>query len=100
MSSRDYQGRKIIVYPEYLDSSLTRGKGRRLNREKLVPKPSVEELLKAAETLGLNPILEEKNYPREWWKKRKRIVVDKKETKRKTLYLIAEKIRELRKEKK
>jgi signal recognition particle subunit SRP19 len=93
--SRDYKGKKIIVYPQYIDSTKSRSEGRRIPHEEAVAKPRIEEIVKAAEELGLNPILEEASYPREWWVSG-RVVVDKRGSKIKTLRMIARKIRELR----
>ncbi|MET1159777.1 MAG: signal recognition particle protein Srp19 [Thermoprotei archaeon] len=94
--SRDYKGERIVVYPQYLDAKKTRREGRRLSRDIAIPHPKVEEIVKAAEMLGLDPIVEESKYPREWWETSKRIVVKKVDSKLNTLKLIAQKIRELR----
>ncbi len=94
--SRDYKGRKIIVYPQYIDSTKSRSEGRRIPREEAVARPRIEEIIRAAEELGLNPILEEEaSYPREWWISG-RVAVDKIGSKIRTLKMIARKIRELR----
>ncbi len=99
MSTRRYREKEIIIYPEYLDSVLTRSMGRRLPKDKLIPKPSIDEIFRAAEELGLNPIKEEKNYPRDWYSRRGRIIVDKISSKRATLRMISDKLAEIRKEK-
>jgi len=96
--SRDYRGRKIVIYPAYLDSSLSRKEGRRIPRSIAVHNPRPEEIIRAAEELGLNPIIEDSRYPRLWWRYRVRIVVDKVGSKQKILRMIARKILELRKE--
>jgi signal recognition particle subunit SRP19 len=94
--SRDYKGKKIIVYPQYIDSTKSRSEGRRIPRNEAVAKPRIEEIIRAAEELGLNPILEaEASYPREWWVSG-RVIVDKIGSKIKTLRIIARKIKELR----
>lgn len=41
-----------FIFPEYLDKTLTRKKGRRLSLEKAIEEPSIEELKQAAEKLG------------------------------------------------
>lgn len=94
--SREYRGEKIVIYPQYIDGRKKRSEGRRLSLKYTVPNPRVEEIVKAAEELGLNPVIEDAKYPREWWSSDKRIVVDKKGSKLNTLKMISSKIRELR----
>ncbi len=94
--SRDYKGKRIVVYPEYLDLRRSRSEGRRVRRDKAVPNPKIEEIMRAAEELGLNPTYEEASYPRNWWEHRGRVIVDKKDSKQSILRRIAEKIREYR----
>ncbi len=94
--SRDYRGKKIVIYPAYIDSTLSRKEGRRVPRELAVPNPRVEEIVEACEKLGLNPSVEEARYPRVWWKFNYRVIVDKKMCKQKVLKEIAYKIREMR----
>ena len=94
--SREYRGKKIVVYPAYIDSCLSWREGRRVPKSIAVRNPSVEEIVKAANELGLNPIVEEARYPRVWWKHRYRVVVDKKASKQEILRMIARKIMELR----
>jgi signal recognition particle subunit SRP19 len=101
VSSREYEGEKVILYPEYFDSTLTRKQGRRLSQKYCVSKPTVEEIFEAAEKLGLNPLIEDKHYPREWWRKRGRVVVDKKDhSKTAVLRSIGEELKRIREEKK
>ncbi len=95
--SRDYRGKKIVIYPEYIDSRLSRGEGRRIPFKLAVHNPSVHEIAEIAEKLGLNPVVEESSYPRRWWEHRGRVIVDKKGSKLETLKMIA---RELKKYKK
>ena len=97
MSSRDYKGRRVVLWPVNIDANAPVSKGRKIPRSKAVPSPSVREIVQAAEELGLNPAVEEKGYPRSWWDQRVRVVVDKIGSKRKTLEAIAGAIRERRK---
>lgn len=94
--SRDYKGKKIVIYPQYIDSTKSRSEGRRIPKHIAVSKPRIEEIIEAAEELGLNPEYEDSAYPREWWIKG-RVAVDKVGSKINTLKLIAQKIKELRK---
>lgn len=96
MTKREYKDRRITIWPIYIDSSEPRGQGRRLPLGESVRKPRVEEILEAAEELGLNPERIEASYPRKWWSIREAVLVDKKGSKREILRAIASKIRENR----
>ncbi|KSW11846.1 signal recognition particle [Pyrodictium occultum] len=96
--SREYKGRRVVVWPVYIDSSASRGEGRKVPLRDAVRKPRVEEIVKAAQRLGLNPEVEEARYPRSWWENTKRVVVDKMGSKLNTLKAIAAEIRKLREE--
>jgi signal recognition particle subunit SRP19 len=50
----------LIVWPAHLDSSKTRGEGRRLPVSRAVKQPSVKEVWQAAMTLGYSPETTEK----------------------------------------
>ncbi len=96
MSSREYKGRRMVMWPVNLDEKASRGMGRKIPKSKAVANPKIQEIVEAARLLGLNPEIEEKAYPREWWTYTARVVVDKVGSKRRTLIAIAEKIKELR----
>lgn len=98
--SREYRKKKIVIWPAYIDSTIPRKMGRRVPRDLAVPNPTIEEIVKAASQLGLNPVVEESSYPRLWWKYRHRVVVDKKGSKQEILKIIAKEIKENRLEKK
>ncbi len=95
--SRDYKNKRIVIYPAYIDSSLSRKEGRKIPKSIAVHNPRVEEIVRAAEELGLNPSIEDSRYPKFWWKYKVRIVIDKVDSKQRILKMIAEKINELRK---
>ena len=81
---------KYVIWPIYFDKSVSRLNGRKVAKKHAVEKPSIENISKAAKSLGLNPILEkEVAHPSRYWKKEGRILVDKKDTKSKTLVKIA-----------
>ncbi|MCX8176038.1 MAG: signal recognition particle protein Srp19 [Candidatus Bathyarchaeota archaeon] len=89
---------KCIIWLAYFDVSKTRKEGRRVPKKLAIENLKTGEIIKAAETLNLNVKLKaEAKYPRAWWDKSGYVVVDKKETKNKTLMMLAEKILELRK---
>lgn len=84
---------KYVVYPIYFDKSVSRLSGRKVSIKQAVDKPSLEDISKAAKSLGLNPILEkEVAYPSRNWKKEGRILVDKKDSKAKLLVQIANRL--------
>ncbi len=96
MSSRDYINKRIVLWPVYIDSTKPRGKGRKISKRDAIPRPRIEEIVEAAEILGLQPIVEDKNYPRLWWEQEKRVVVLKKYPRQELLRRIARKIKEIR----
>ncbi len=96
MSSREYKGKKIVVWSAYIDLTLSRSRGRKIARKHCVKKPRIEEIIKVAEKLGLNPIVEEAKYPRLWSEYQKRVLVDKRDSKIKTLIMIAEEVKKIR----
>ena len=84
---------KYAVYPIYFDKTVSRISGRKISKKHAVEKPSIEDISKAAKSLGLNPILEkEVAYPSHNWKKEGRILVDKKDSKSKLLLQIANRL--------
>ena len=90
--SRENRGKRIVIYPAYFDLTLSRREGRRVPRRLAIPNPRLEDIVKVCEKLGLNPIVEpDKIYPRNIFMKG-RIIVDKKVSKLKTIYLIGEEL--------
>ena len=84
---------KYVVWPIYFDKNVTRFNGRRVSKKQAVEKPSVDDILKSAKSLGLNPVLEKDvPYPSTPWKKEGRILIDKKDSKSKLLKQIASKL--------
>ncbi len=96
MPLKDYKGKKVILWPQYFDSSLSHKKGRKLPKDECVPKPTQRELLEAARALGLNPEPLEGRYPREWWNKEGPILVDKIASKREIMRMVARELRKMR----
>lgn len=85
---------KYVVWPIYFDKSVSRLSGRKVTKKHAVDKPNIEDISKAAKSLGLNPVLE-KNvaHPSRFWKKEGRILVDKKDSKSELIRKIAKKIK-------
>ena len=88
MVSRDDE--KYVIWPIYFDKSISRLNGRKVSKKYAVEKPNIENIAKAAKSLGLHPILEKSaSHPSNPFKKDGRILVDKKEAKSKILLQIA-----------
>jgi signal recognition particle subunit SRP19 len=84
---------KFVIWPVYFDKSLSKLEGRKVPKKNAVEKPSIDDIAKAAKSLGLNPILE-KNvaHPSRHWKKEGRVLIDKKDSKSKLLKQIANRL--------
>ena len=81
---------KFVVYPIYFDKSVSKFSGRKVSLKNAVEKPNIEDIAKAAKSLGLNPILEkESTHPKRNWKKEGRVLIDKKDSKNQLLRQIA-----------
>ncbi|MET1128317.1 MAG: signal recognition particle protein Srp19 [Thermoproteota archaeon] len=96
--SRRYQGKRVVVWPAYIDATKTRREGRKLPLSESIRRPRVDEIVEAARRLGLNPEVEQARYPRDWLEERERVVVDKRGSKLETLRLIAREVAKLREE--
>ncbi len=96
MTKEEYEGR-TVVWPVYLDSQASRSQGRRVPLSLAVPSPTLDEIVRAARDLGLDPVVEDKPYPRLWYQYRARVVVAGKFGRAGTLRALAQKVRELRK---
>lgn len=85
---------KWVVWPIYFDADASRKEGRKVPKELAIKNPNVDEIFKTAKKLGFNPVKEEKAYPKRWWRKEGRILIDKKDKKISMLIKIAEKIKQ------
>ena len=84
---------KYVVWPIYFDKSVSRLSGRKVAKKHAVDKPNTENIMKAAKSLKLNPVLEKDiGYPSRYWKKEGRVLVDKKDSKSKILKQIANRL--------
>ena len=89
--------KKTIVWPVYLDSLKTRGEGRRIPQKVAISNPTLVELQRAAEQLGLKPEIDvHKAHPSTPWKKTGRLLIEKTKTKNFNLIDIAAKIASIR----
>lgn len=85
---------KWVIWPIYLDAEASRREGRKLPKERALSNPQIDDIVKAAKQLGLNPIKEEKSYPSRWWRKEGRVLVNRGRKKIEILESIAEKIKQ------
>lgn len=84
---------KYVIWPIYFDKSFSRLNGRKISKKYAIEKPSIEDIAKAAKSLGLNPILEKSaSHPSRPFKKDGRILIDKKDAKSKLLVQIANRL--------
>ena len=84
---------KYVVWPVYFDKTVSRLAGRKVSKKHAVEKPSTENIVKAAKSLKLNPVLEKDcSHPSKYWKKEGRILIDKKNSKSKLLVQIANRL--------
>jgi len=84
---------KFVIYPIYFDKKVSRSNGRKVTKKDAVEKPSIDDIFKAAKSLGLNPTIEKDiSYPGRHWKTEGRILVDKKESKIKILEKLSKKL--------
>jgi len=84
---------KHVIWPVYLDATKSRGEGRILSMKDSVKSPVLREIEKAALELNLTPVVEsDKAYPKSWWVKSGRVIVDKKAQKSNIAKQIAAKI--------
>ncbi len=81
---------KYVIYPVYFDKNVSRLKGRRISKKYAIEKPLIDNILKAAKLLNLNPILHKESFhPSKPWHKDGRVLIDKKDSKNKLLIQIA-----------
>ncbi|MCE4599713.1 MAG: signal recognition particle protein Srp19 [Desulfurococcales archaeon] len=93
---RERRNKRIVFWPVNIDEEASISEGRKIPKKHAVKRPTIDEIIRASNLLDLNPEVEESSYPRNWMSYTKRIVVDKKSSKREVLKLIASKIKELR----
>jgi len=56
-----------VIWPAFLDATLTRSEGRRVSREMAVEDPTVDEIAQAVQQVGYDAVIErETTYPREY----------------------------------
>jgi signal recognition particle subunit SRP19 len=87
----------MTVWTVYLDSRRSRRDGRKVPKDLAVVAPTVQELGRAAEELGLNPKVEEEPiHPRDGGRLPGYVVVDRKRGRSGTLRAISRRVFEMR----
>ncbi len=89
---------RIVIWPIYFDSRISRNGGRKVSRRSAVKSPRIDEIAEAARMLSLNCTIEDtKAHPAAWWEKQGRVLIKKTDTpKSSILREISAKIKELR----
>jgi len=92
--SREYCGKRVVIYPVYFDYNRSRREGRKVPRSLAIQNPSIEVIATVAKEIGLDPEISlEEKYPKDPTI-RGRIVVNKYISKQQTLLLLAKALRE------
>lgn len=82
-----------MLYPEYFDAKLSKSQGRKIPKKIAIQNPNVELIEIIAKKMNLNPIVEDKHYSKNWFERRKRVVIDKKGKKLELIKKIAEELK-------
>lgn len=96
---KDYEHQ--IIWLDYFNKNLSRQKGRKVNKDKAVFDPKIDELQQAAKSSGYNPTETnaEVNYPRRAYVRSGYIMVSKKHPKSKVLNTIGQRLVQIREKK-
>ena len=90
-----------IIWPVYIDSTKSRKEGRKLSINLCVKKPTLKELIEAANKAAIPIEIEtSKAYPRSWWENKGYVMIPKNKFSSKLLALktIAKQLRRIRAE--
>lgn len=93
---KDYE--QQVIWLDYFNKNLTRKKGRKVNKDKAVFDPKIDELVQAAKAAGYNPkeTNVEVNFPRRAYVRSGYIMIEKKQKKVKVINNIADRLVQLR----
>lgn len=72
--------KEVRVWLNYFDQSISRKYGRKLPKKLTVPDPKIAEVLRACEALKYECEVEEKKYPRTWYKPSAIVIVKTSDT--------------------
>ncbi len=87
-----------VIWTVYFDQNIPRSRGRKISKNKAIPKPTLNELQEAARRAGYKPIsIRKAKYPSLWWVEDSGyIVIQKKDSKYKAIKEIARELRRIR----
>jgi len=86
----------IVLYPSYFDSRVPRDSGRRVSKKDAVEAPTARMIYDSVRALDLDCILElEKAYPRFWYRKEGRVLVEPKMNKTELISKVTAKLKGL-----
>ena len=93
---KDYEHQ--VIWLDYFNKNLSRKKGRKVNKDRAVFDPKIDELVQAAKAAGYNPkeTNAEVNFPRRAHVRSGYIMVEKRQNKSKVVNNIAERLVQLR----
>ncbi|MEM2883044.1 MAG: signal recognition particle subunit SRP19/SEC65 family protein [Nitrososphaerales archaeon] len=86
----------LIIWLDYFNSTLSRSEGRRIPLNRAIRSPTLDELCQAASILGYKPQPFQARYPKRSHIQSGYIAVEKKGSKTKLLYELAEALRKVR----
>lgn len=88
---------EVILWPSYFDLNKTRKEGRKVGRSLATEHPTIEELARAVEMLGISYNADRSAaYPKCWWEKAGRIFVSKTAPKGRLIVSVAKNLRKVR----
>jgi signal recognition particle subunit SRP19 len=89
----------IVLWPSYFDSRVSRASGRKVPKKDAVEAPSARMLYNSARALGLDCRLElERAYPRFWYRREGRVLVEPRMKKSELVSKVAAKLKDVPKE--
>jgi signal recognition particle subunit SRP19 len=86
----------VVLWPAYFDLRCSRKNGRMVERKFAIDGPTTDEILRAVESLGYVKKREEGAFPRYWWNRTGKIVVERKTCKSDLIKKVARKLKTAR----
>ncbi|MDO5810251.1 MAG: signal recognition particle subunit SRP19/SEC65 family protein [Methanobrevibacter sp.] len=87
----------IIIWPQYLDRTLSLKEGRKISLEDSVKEPSINEIERALKRLNLHYSIQKENaYPGKWYEKSGRVLVEWEGTKLELIRTVSLEIKNMR----
>jgi signal recognition particle subunit SRP19 len=88
---------EVVLWPSYFDLNKTRKEGRKVGRSLAIEHPTIEELTRAVELLGIPHNADRSAaYPRCWWEKSGRVFINKIAPKSRLIISVAKSLRKVR----